>query len=503
MKHPLEPIDRKLMLITLVILFIGSACLCNTLSFTPGSSTPPFAQPTGVLSASPTSQPEEPTSFLSASPTSEIVQDLTSTGSWLLVKTSVGLWATNEDGSGLMLLTQGDNWASDLAAAVQPFGDQVVVLTSSDDGFPSLSEHHLALNLLSLPDGSLRKITDLTSPQTEPGPSFALGDANWEAVRAIMEQSCYAWSPDGTKLAFIGVMDGPSADVYLFDTTTDQITRVSQDGSQNFNPSWSPDGNTLFYFGALTFGTGAGATMSGAWAANGDGTNVTPLYQPITAGEILLGWRDNETVVLESVTMQLGENHLRLFNLRTQEETVLIDETVTCAAVASESSVDPGAVMYCMDDGLYLLHSGESQAGKISGNMVKFLYWIPQGSMFEVIFQNGTYITYEASGSNPQESPIPVPSNVAMYGAIYAWTTLDSETEGIWISGPGIEPMQVFNGPAAYPVWDRENNLLFFSWLQGGELDLHRSTFDNWYSDAAPVAILAGDVQGVTWVGIR
>jgi len=501
MKHPLEPIDRKLMLITLVILFIGSACLCNTLSFTPGASTPPFAQPTGVLSTSPTPQSEEPTSFLSASPTSEIVQELTSTGPWLLVKTSVGLWATNEDGSGLTLLTQGDNWASDLEAAVQPSGDQVVVLTSSDDGFPSLSEHHLALNLLSLPDGSLRKITDLTSPQTEPGPSYILGDPAWEAVRAIMEQDTYAWSPDGTRLAFIGMMDGPSADVYLFDTTTDQITRVSQDGSQKFNPSWSPDGNTLFYFGALTFGTGAGATMSGAWAANGDGTNVTPLYQPITAGEILLGWRDNETVVLESVTMQLGENHLRLFNLRTQEETVLIDETVTCAAVASESSVDPGAVMYCEDDGLYLLRSGESQAGKISGDMVKFLYWIPQGSMFEVIFQNGTYITYEADGSNPQESPIPAPSNVAVYRRYYAWTTLDSETEGIWITGARPEPLQVFNGPAAYPVWDLSANLLFFSWLQGGELDLYRITFDNGYSDAAPVAMLAGDVQGVVWVG--
>jgi len=136
-----------------------------------------------------------PTKFISASPT----QELTSSGPWLLVKTSVGLWATNEDGSSLALLTQGDNWASDLAAAVQPLGDQVVVLTSSDDGFPSLGEHHLALNLLSLPDGGLRKITDLTSPQTEPGPSYTLGDTSLEAVRAIMEQNSYAWSPDGTR----------------------------------------------------------------------------------------------------------------------------------------------------------------------------------------------------------------------------------------------------------------------------------------------------------------
>jgi len=484
MKHPLESSNRKLVIFTLVILFIGSACLCNMISMTPEVPIP---------------LPPEPTRFISPFPTQGL--NPSSPWPWLLVKASVGLWATNDDGSGLTLLTQGDNWASDLEAAVQPSGDQVVVLTSSDDGYPRLSEHHLALNLLSLPDGNLRKITDLTSPQTEPGPSFTLGDANWEAVRAIMEQSCYAWSPDGTKLAFIGVMDGPSADVYLFDTTTDQITRVSQDGAQNFNPSWSPDGNYLFYFGAETFGTGAGATMSGAWAANGDGTNVTPLYQPTSAGEILLGWRDNETVVLESVTMQLGENHLRLYNLRTREEIVLIDETVNCAAVATEASFAPGTVMYCGQDGLFLLPSGESQTQKISGDAVRSLQWILQGSMFQAVFQNGITAVYEADGSNPQESPIPAPSNVAVYRRYYAWTTLDSETEGIWITGARPEPLQVFNGPAAYPVWDLSANLLFFSWLQGGELDLYRITFDNGYSDAAPVAMLAGDVQGVVWVG--
>ncbi len=503
MKHPFASLNSKLVISTVAILTIGSACLCTTLSVTPETLTPPPPQSATTFSASITPLPQEPTDTLNISPTSEAMQELTVTGPWLLIKTSVGLWVTNEDGSGLTLLTQGDNWDSNLEAAVQPSGDQVVVLTSSDDGYPRLSEHHLALNLLSLPDGSLRKITDLTSPQTEPGPSYILGDPAWEAVRAIMEQDTYAWSPDGTRLAFIGIMDGPSADVYLFDTTTDQITRVSHDGAQNFSPSWSPDGNTLFYFGADTFGTGAGANMSGAWAASGDGTNVTYLYWPNSAGEILLGWRDNETVVLESVTMQLGENHLRLYNLRTREEIVLVDETVNCAAVATEASFAPGTVMYCGQDGLFLLPSGESQTQKISGDAVRSLQWIPQGSMFQAVFQNGITAVYEADGSNRQDAPIDEPSGVAMYGAIYAWTTRDNNKKGIWISGPGLEPSHAFNGPAAYPVWDNENNLLFFSWLQGGELDLYRATFDYWYSDSTIVAALAGDVKGAIWVQTR
>ncbi len=85
--RPLKPFNRKLVIITLVILIIGSACLCNIFSGTPEAPTPLPPVPTSFLSTSPTPLPPQPTKFISASPT----QELTSMGPWLLVKTSVGL----------------------------------------------------------------------------------------------------------------------------------------------------------------------------------------------------------------------------------------------------------------------------------------------------------------------------------------------------------------------------------------------------------------------------
>ena len=77
----------------------------------------------------------------------------------------------------------------------------------------------------------LQKITDLTTAQTEPAPDASPGTDALEAMRAISEQPSYRWSPDGTKLAFIGAMDGPSADVYLYDLNA-RVDHQSVNGSR-------------------------------------------------------------------------------------------------------------------------------------------------------------------------------------------------------------------------------------------------------------------------------
>jgi len=50
------------------------------------------------------------------------------------------------------------------------------------------------------------------------------------------------WSPDGRHLAFVGAMDGPSSDLYLYDTEKGDITRVSAGSNQADAPTWSPNG---------------------------------------------------------------------------------------------------------------------------------------------------------------------------------------------------------------------------------------------------------------------
>ena len=468
-----------------ITLMISMACLCNGISNITVSPAVTQQEPIVTTTEVPTLQQDNPT-------LTPEVHGLNPDAPWLLVATKTDLWAANPDGSSLVQLTHGINWQTDLSRAIQPAGNQVVLLTYGADQY-----HQLALNMLSLPDGSIKKITDLTTPQTEPAADSAPGDPSLEAMRAISERTSYAWSPDGTKLAFIGALDGPHASVYIFDTNGGTLKQVSQDDFQDYAPTWSPDGTRLLYFSADGFGTGAGISMKGAWSASSDGSDVSVLYTPTSSGEEILGWRDNETAVLESWSPVNGPSNLRLYNVASKKQTLLQSDTVQGAAVATNTSADPGAVLFSKADGLYLLPSGTDQTQKILGDQVDSIRWLPDSSIFTVQFNAGGLTTFMADGSLREDAPFTSlrgTTEVASYGAIWAWTD-PVDSKGAWYSGPGLDTTKLIDGPATAPIWDLHNNLLFFI---GG--DLYRVTFDSHYSDTAPVAHIDGEVQAVTWV---
>ena len=60
---------------------------------------------------------------------------------------------------------------------------------------------------------------------------------------AIMDYSNVAWQPgDGRLLAFTGAINGPTSDLYLYDTQSGEFTQLTDGPSQAIAPSWSPDG---------------------------------------------------------------------------------------------------------------------------------------------------------------------------------------------------------------------------------------------------------------------
>jgi hypothetical protein len=475
------------------VLAIGLACTCNGLSIFPRSPSP-------VPQDFPTLDPGEfPTSATQAvpNPGSNDSQGLNSAGPWLIISTTGGIWAANPDGSNLEKITGNVLWQGGLAGAIQPAGNQIVLFSSSGDQY-----HHLALNLLSLPDGQIQKITDLTTAQTEPGPDMGPGDSSFEAVRAIVDTPSYAWSPDGTRLAFIGVMDGPSADIYLYDTRTNLITRVSQDDSQDYWPSWSPDGDTILYFGAESFGTGAGYAMESVWKANGDGSDYDLVYTPTSSGEELVGWRDDQIVVIDSWNPICGSGNLRLYNVFTGEETVLQEGCFNLAETGHWGDANLNEVMFSTEDGLYLVPADGVEAQKVSDKQVISIRWDQEGSMFVVKFKDGSITTYYSSDGSYEESPTQV-QDVTMYGMIWAWSNNGAELPGVWISGPGIDLGQIFDKLAYDPIWNYNDNSLFFFSGNDPGTDLYKATFNNYYNDATAVGYLTGDVQGVHWLGIK
>ncbi|HQJ20544.1 MAG TPA: hypothetical protein PLQ61_05055 [Bacteroidales bacterium] len=55
-----------------------------------------------------------------------------------------------------------------------------------------------------------------------------------------------SWSPDGKYIALTGMKDGVS-DIYLYETDSERVIRLTTDSYSNMQPSWSPDGKYIAY----------------------------------------------------------------------------------------------------------------------------------------------------------------------------------------------------------------------------------------------------------------
>jgi hypothetical protein len=351
--HP----KREFIILPILLMTVTLGCLCL-----PGNIT---LTPSSIIS-SPTPRPSNVTEIPVAPPVAP--NELNAASPWLLMETYKGLWASNPDGSGLTQLTTQDYWNYFyLPAATQPGGNLVAFLSP---GWFAI--YNMSLNLLSLPDGGIAKITDLTSPETEAYTTLSPGDYGFEALRAIRERRNFAWSPDGTRLAFVGVMDGPSAEIYIYDLRSGEVRRVSQDDAQNYGPSWSPDGNTLLYFGTENFGERLAGVdnTTGVWSARGDGTNVTKLYTPQSGSEVLVGWLDNTTAVMDTWTPDFDKHNLRLFDVVTKNTVMLSEDRIIDAKVDDLL----GTAMYADPNGLYFLSANERNPVLVTTDEVGTLF---------------------------------------------------------------------------------------------------------------------------------
>jgi len=484
--------------VVIILVIVSLGCLCLPTNIFPTSPSPTLPVPSTLTVA-----PVLPTDTV----TPEVAQpgvetpvsspaNLNETGPWLLVETNKGLWASNADGSGMGQLTDADYWNRNLNSAIQPGGDRVVFLSPA-----SYDLNHMTLNLLSLPEGTVTRITDLTSPATEAYTDASPGDFGNSALQAVRDEHNNAWSPDGTRLAFVGLMDGPSAEIYIYDTVTEQIKRVSTDDAQNYWPSWSPDGETLLYLGTDFFGVGAGFDTTGFWSARGDGTNVTKLYIPGGGSEEIAGWLDDTTSLL-STWGGGGTKNLRLFDTVTTETTLLSEDAIIGAVTDSWR----GAAMFADSTGLYLLTNENRVPTQVSQEQVARIDNVEPGEFFfTVYYSNGMLSTYGTSEYDQQDSPINADTgslDVAMYGIIWGWTSEDNSEAGAWITGPGVEIGKIFDYNARLPTWDEHNNLLFFApYADTYGYNLYRTTFDAYYRDLEMVGFIDAEVIEVAWLG--
>ena len=458
MKAQLTPALTLLFTITII----------GTLTISCGPSTLPEASPTDTIGTAiePSPKTED------VNPESNDIgrvpdRPLSDEGPWWVFSTPDGLSAVNPDGSGLtqFYFSEMKQPYMDLVPATS--GGHVAYLTGS-----GISD--LTLRIYRFPGPEMIIEIPLTSGLAETGEDAMPGDPNVEAFRAMTEFTSMAFSPDGRYLAFMGALDGPTSDLYLFSLDNNQTTRLTSGPAQGYQPVWSPDGKYIVHTGARTFGTGAGYSMEGVWAAAADDSGVVTLYNPSSSGsEVIVGWVDDSTFVVHNWDAFCGSKNLRTYNIETGKIDVLWAEYFSSVVFNPENAVAVVSVVFedCNADGqagLFLVPTDGGALLRIVEDSPSQIVWSPEANLFMAKTESGI-IAIDSTGQfidldKPQgASAFPV---VAPGSRDLAWSS-----DGLWV-GPLLgsidqPPKKIFDVPVSTATWDPSGNWVIF-FAKGG-----------------------------------
>ncbi len=401
-------------------------------------------------------------------------------GPWILFSTESGLWGMNEDGSGQTQLTTERIVApSDLSTGLSQGNPHFAYITASDPA----SLQGLALNLLTLPEGTVKTITPLSSAETEPQANAETCDPNYEAARAATIRNSLAWSLDGSKLAFTASLDGPTADVYVYSLQDESITRLSDEPGQAYDLHWNwlPESETVAYFSASCFGAGAGFDMEGAWTTRLSTAKAEQVYQPNPESwdEAFITWVFGQEAFLVATVSGCPYRDLRMVDLDTKEITPIFEgcfenvETGPTSSLAvltsSDLSDQPGLYLYAEPDTLNIppVYIPEASGREVRHLGVEFFISIAGEGDMEIrsLGWDGRPGWYQGRGGFPA---------VSKDGEAWAW----NESDVFYLKNNSMDvPAKLSDDNAMYPFWYEDitpsgeiyQRMLFFD----GQNNLH------------------------------
>lgn len=342
------------------------------------SPTPVIIQPTPTLKVI---TPDEDLSPVTNTPTTQVEElsvetpvptGLNPEGPYVLFSGRAGIWISNPDGSSLTQIFGEIGMLYRIAVA--PNGSRIALVTSNDEG--------IDLFLIELPGGQYEHIARLLT-----GFSNDITDPVGVASRAIRNYQSLAWQGgDGRKLAFIGAINGPTTDLYLYDTLTHEITQLVESPSQVIHPTWSPDGQFIHYYAVSWVGPFSSAIsrydrMDGVFVVRVEDKAVFAMPAPERNHPNFLGWED------EYHYLACDNDFLYRVDVLNGDKTEVIPSC--CYNQISFSPID-GTILLnftegCNEqfgEGIFLLPPNADTPNKVSDSPADLIYWVPESNMF-------------------------------------------------------------------------------------------------------------------------
>ena len=146
------------------------------------------------------------------------------------------------------------------------------------------------------------------------------------------------WSPNGRYLAFRALLEGPSSDLYVYDTQTGLTRRLTSGPDHVGLVWWSPDSEWIIMAEILAEYYPETTSL---WAVASDGSDIRMLYSADVGTlppQAILGWIDDERFLVYEGTslynaLDLPADNLRLVDLRSGTVDQLFDGPFVAAAL--------------------------------------------------------------------------------------------------------------------------------------------------------------------------
>lgn len=416
---------------------------------------------------------------------------------YLLFSGNSGIWISNPDGGFLTQLSEVEISTKNLRNMVSPNYDNLALVVDTGEA--------VELRLVSIPDGvskTIAQLSDMSGITAE----MSAEETKAAATLSILYYDAVAWQPgEGRYLAFVGAIDGETSDLYVYDTQTDAIRRLTSGPSHAIFPIWSPDGKYIYHFGVSWVPPFGGALigynrMDGAWAVRIADDEVLDQPKPINSHYVFVGWQDDSHYIIFDQDEVCHSMNLRSVDVGTGKATSLMSYSFYYSPALSSKS---GAMMFAGSDdcvtsvgeGLFYLAPGASEPVKISDVIAYEVYWLPESGVFWA-YPEGLYSSDGSKRYDPPVSDASFDPAVSLKGYM-AWNVIENRVgrvefkipEGNWqtlVSGFFIGKL----------IWDPVNGDTLVIAAEDGTI------YNATYPEFIPVKLgsIGGNITQLIWL---
>jgi len=283
------------------------------------------------------------------------------------------------------------------------------------------------------------------------------------ALYAMRDYSSVAWQPgDGRWLAFVGAMNGPTADLYLYDTQTQAITQLTDGPSQAILPEWSPDGQYVLHAGVSWVPPFGGAILGanqldGVWAVRAADGEVIELPKPAGVHLNFVGWRDAGHYWTFDSNDECFAQDLRAVDIASGVPVpgpgysfyyAVAQAPGTGVLLIAGAAGCPSA----LGEGVFVLRPGEGMPTRLLDQRAYEIRWLPESQVFLAYPE----ALVSADGQTAYAPPVYEASyNPAVSRAGYqAWEVIENQAGRVVVKAPGGDWQPIRDGFVSNMIWD-------------------------------------------------